>query len=416
MRNTNKKGFTIVELVIVVAVIAILAAVLIPTFAGIIDKANESADIQAARQLNTQLALFVGDEKPTNINELIAALEKEDIDINNYKPLAKGAKFYWVASLNCIVYENAEGEIIFPEGIGAISEADKFALAVSIKNNADFQNAIAEGGVVSVEGEMTVDTKSEIGAETYAGIYLIAEKDTVLNGGDIYVEYDITGVKYGYAMNISLSKDADVQVNDMKVSMGNLIAPGNAMSQQYAFHSRIYSGNTLTLNNVDVDNSGGVAVALFGEKAGHTAGKAVLNNVTAIQSGGNSYATTALATGQGITVEINGGKYQGAGHALYMYDSCSNITINSGEFIGNVRIDATNHNKYAEQIPADNYNTLTINGGDFTQATFNVRGVKGTSADLIINGGTFSIDPTTIAQVTVNGTVTDNGNGTWTVK
>ncbi|MGM9683101.1 MAG: type IV pilin protein, partial [Eubacteriales bacterium] len=32
MKNTKKKGFTIVELVIVIAVIAILAAVLIPTF------------------------------------------------------------------------------------------------------------------------------------------------------------------------------------------------------------------------------------------------------------------------------------------------------------------------------------------------------------------------------------------------
>ena len=32
----NKKGFTIVELVIVIAVIAILAAVLIPTFSSLI--------------------------------------------------------------------------------------------------------------------------------------------------------------------------------------------------------------------------------------------------------------------------------------------------------------------------------------------------------------------------------------------
>ena len=38
----NRKGFTIVELVIVIAVIAILAAVLIPTFTGIIEKANIS--------------------------------------------------------------------------------------------------------------------------------------------------------------------------------------------------------------------------------------------------------------------------------------------------------------------------------------------------------------------------------------
>lgn len=50
----NRKGFTITELVIVIAVIAILAAVLIPTFSGIIGKANESADLQEARSIMTQ--------------------------------------------------------------------------------------------------------------------------------------------------------------------------------------------------------------------------------------------------------------------------------------------------------------------------------------------------------------------------
>ena len=43
-----KKGFTIMELVIVIAVIAILAAVLIPTFSNIVDSANESAAMQEA--------------------------------------------------------------------------------------------------------------------------------------------------------------------------------------------------------------------------------------------------------------------------------------------------------------------------------------------------------------------------------
>ena len=48
MKKMNKKGFTIVELVIVIAVIAILAAVMIPTFGGIIKKANLSSVQQAA--------------------------------------------------------------------------------------------------------------------------------------------------------------------------------------------------------------------------------------------------------------------------------------------------------------------------------------------------------------------------------
>ena len=53
MKKLNKKGFTIVELVIVIAVIAILAAVLIPTFSKVIENANKSAAMQAARNAFT---------------------------------------------------------------------------------------------------------------------------------------------------------------------------------------------------------------------------------------------------------------------------------------------------------------------------------------------------------------------------
>ena len=55
MKKMNKKGFTIVELVIVIAVIAILAAVMIPTFGGIIDRANKSKALQEARTAYTAL-------------------------------------------------------------------------------------------------------------------------------------------------------------------------------------------------------------------------------------------------------------------------------------------------------------------------------------------------------------------------
>ena len=52
----NKKGFTLVELVIVIAVIAILAGVMIGTFASVVKKAKESAKMQemaAAKQEQT---------------------------------------------------------------------------------------------------------------------------------------------------------------------------------------------------------------------------------------------------------------------------------------------------------------------------------------------------------------------------
>lgn len=55
----NKKGFTIVELVIVIAVIAILAAVLIPTFSNIVDRANKAAAQADAKNLWTQYCVDV---------------------------------------------------------------------------------------------------------------------------------------------------------------------------------------------------------------------------------------------------------------------------------------------------------------------------------------------------------------------
>lgn len=45
----NKKGFTIVELVIVIAVIGILAGVLIPTFSNVTKSANETAAMEEAK-------------------------------------------------------------------------------------------------------------------------------------------------------------------------------------------------------------------------------------------------------------------------------------------------------------------------------------------------------------------------------
>ena len=85
----NKKGFTIVELVIVIAVIGILAAVLIPTFAGITGSAKKSASLQETR--NT-------------LSEYITQNDGADAGLMFFYPYTEGDKNYY----DCYLYANGK--------------------------------------------------------------------------------------------------------------------------------------------------------------------------------------------------------------------------------------------------------------------------------------------------------------------
>lgn len=53
MKKLTKKGFTLIEVIVVVAIIAIMAAVAIPTYSGYVT--NTKTKIQALEVRNTKL-------------------------------------------------------------------------------------------------------------------------------------------------------------------------------------------------------------------------------------------------------------------------------------------------------------------------------------------------------------------------
>ena len=182
MRNTNKKGFTIVELVIVVAVIAILAAVMIPTFAGIIDRANQSKDTQLIKNLNTALAADVDGDK-TMAGALAAAAEF-GYDIEKINAKASDSEILWDSVNNVFCYLN-NGEI---EYLGDVANkgtgADLWIIADDVHDTYSTYLVNYEGTSVDAKHGLDVSACGAVDV-TYAGS---AEVDIFTNGGDITVK------------------------------------------------------------------------------------------------------------------------------------------------------------------------------------------------------------------------------------
>ncbi len=59
MKKLNKKGFTLIELIVVIAILAILAAILIPALTNYIKKATDTKNAANCRSTYTKYALDV---------------------------------------------------------------------------------------------------------------------------------------------------------------------------------------------------------------------------------------------------------------------------------------------------------------------------------------------------------------------
>lgn len=113
MKN-NKKGFTLVELIIVIAVIALLAAVLIPTFSSLIQKANQAKDEALVSNLNKAIALST--EKYDTVYDVLGAVkENAGFDVAKISASVSEHEILWDSVNYCFVYKTEKGITGIPD-------------------------------------------------------------------------------------------------------------------------------------------------------------------------------------------------------------------------------------------------------------------------------------------------------------
>lgn len=257
-RNT-KKGFTIVELVIVIAVIAILAGVLIPTFSSLVQKANLSSDKQAVRQMNLALQ---NDEalngKCTTIEQAMQVIANAGYDSDkNWTCLTDGYLVYWYKADNrCLLYNSTTGKVEYPTEYDisdVMSRPDEFFVYnQTFKNAFNTDLTLGSSSATSTSGEALTSGSSnqtvQLGSQsvTVSGNVLGALDSMNLGGKNIY-GYNKSESSFGSAtatlesMVIGSSSSVTPNVYYISVSSADGATAEDKLEAQKAAGNTVYS-------------------------------------------------------------------------------------------------------------------------------------------------------------------------------
>lgn len=152
-KSRNDKGFTLVELIVVLVILAILAAILVPALLGYIDRARESQIVLNAKSALTaaqaEMSQLYGEGKPASditgragtilstadITDVFEKLTIGTVDTSN----TKAEKTNHAAFVINYVYYKQDGKEIWFDGSAWVnadpksSYKDKSGAAVTIK-------------------------------------------------------------------------------------------------------------------------------------------------------------------------------------------------------------------------------------------------------------------------------------------
>ena len=185
MKPKRGKAFTITELVIVIAVIAILVSVLIPTFVSLIDKAKVSADEQTAANINLSLTVQNAGDSIDSVGDLYGALVElygEELrEILSPKSASRGYHFWYDM-------DTGKVQLFLSEKIKALMDARSRSLAEEGAASAFGIRGMVKQGYVflDVSGSALADSLTALETMSSAADYSSAIAGLSAACGDKY--------------------------------------------------------------------------------------------------------------------------------------------------------------------------------------------------------------------------------------
>ena len=324
MKNLKKKGFTIVELVIVIAVIAVIAAVLIPTFVNLTRKANISADTVLAKNLNTALALYDAENDIEDFDDVLEAIKEHGYLIANLNAKAEGCYFVWESETNQILLVDSTEDyaVLYSTKDGYATPDDSWYFAISNKEKADavktkystvnVKQTIASvndlKGWISSGGSQTIYIDESISVNT--------QEQLVVDGGELTIKLSDSTISGNNNSSLSTDNIPFLVKSGMLTLDGGLInATGSYLDAdgEPVDSAVVAEGGILNLINTTIDGTGkSILVAYTG-----ATGK--VSNTKIVSHGGN--------------IVIEDGEFSATQYNVFkLYTEGSNITIKGGTF------------------------------------------------------------------------------------
>ena len=230
MNRNSKKGFTIVELIIVIAVIAVLAAVLIPTFSNLIKKANEAKDTALVSNLNKGLKMSSKDF--ATMHEALQAVEENvGIDVEKISAVATDSEILWDSVNNCFVYlKSGDTKPTYIPDSQKTSVADNeqykyWEIVETARNDAIYSQYLAGDNRTEA---VTVNTGFDAGknANLQSVTYANTESQSVVirtNGGELVVDAgNATVAHYGKAASVKIEAVAPNSYHEFGKVVGDI--------------------------------------------------------------------------------------------------------------------------------------------------------------------------------------------------